>query len=107
MFHYTRCITPKRITSRRDHYPRYCAFGQHSSFRRNVAVAGGELLKILFLIWLARDLNLRPPTPETNALPLDHSVQLIYITKLQTLGIEFLTGAVNSYLKLIELIIVL
>ena len=33
--------------------------------------SGGEPLATLCLIWPRRDLNLRPTTPETNALPLD------------------------------------
>ena len=36
IFHYTRCITLKRVTSLRGPYPRHCAW-QHSFFRRNVA----------------------------------------------------------------------
>ena len=36
IFHYTRCITPKRVSSLRDLSPRHCA-QQNSSFRRNVA----------------------------------------------------------------------
>ena len=40
IFYYTRCFTPKRVTSWRGPYPRHCTDGQHSSFRRNaVAVA--------------------------------------------------------------------
>ena len=33
--------------------------------------SGGESLATLCPIWRARDLNRRPPAPETNALPLD------------------------------------
>ena len=32
----------------------------------------GEPLATLCSIWQARDLNLRPPDPETNSLPLDY-----------------------------------
>ena len=41
---------------------------QHSFFRKNVAAVAtaGNVL-----IWRARDLNFRPPAPETNALPFD------------------------------------
>ena len=38
---------------------------------------GGEPLETLCPIWLARDLNPRPPTPETNALPLDLKCNLV------------------------------
>ena len=47
-------------------HSRVIAPGQRSFFRRNVAE-----LAILCPIWPARDLNLRSPAPETNALPLD------------------------------------
>ena len=36
IFHYTRCSTPKGVTSLRAHL-RVIAPGQHSSFQRNVA----------------------------------------------------------------------
>ena len=29
IFHYTRCITPKRVTSLRGPPPRHCTYGQH------------------------------------------------------------------------------
>ena len=48
--------------------PRHCAYGQHSSFRRNVAA---EPLVTLHLILVTRDLNLRPLASEVNALLLD------------------------------------
>ena len=36
IFHYTRCNTPKRVTSWRGSFPRYCTRA-NSSFRRNAA----------------------------------------------------------------------
>ena len=36
IFHYTRCITPKRVTSWRG-FPRHCAREQNNFVRRNVA----------------------------------------------------------------------
>ena len=39
--------------------------GNTAPFEKNVAA-----LATLFSIWLAWDLNLRPPAPEMNALPL-------------------------------------
>ena len=42
IFHYTRCITPKRATSLRSPSPRHCACGQRSSFRRNVAAVASR-----------------------------------------------------------------
>ena len=63
--HYTRCITPKRITSLRAHL-RVIAPGQNSSFRKNVAAVA-----TLCSIWPAWDLNLRTPAPGANTSPLD------------------------------------
>ena len=59
-------ITPKRVTRWRGPFPRFYA-GQHSFSLRS----GDELLATLCPIWLARDLNLRPPAPKTNALLFD------------------------------------
>ena len=59
---------------------RAIAPGQHCSSRRKV---GGELLATLCSIWPARDLNLRPPAPETNAFPLDQLAGLKYSLLLQ------------------------
>ena len=69
MFHYTRCITPKRVTSWRGSFPRHCARKTqlHSKKRRG----GGEPLATLSPSEPARDLNLRYSDPETNALPPD------------------------------------
>ena len=43
--------------------------GQHS-FQKNVSRHGGKPLATLCPIWPTRGLNLRPPTPETDKLPL-------------------------------------
>ena len=43
---------------------------------------GRESLATLCLIWLAWDLNLRPPAPETNALLLDQSIMALLNEKL-------------------------
>ena len=69
VFHYTCCITPKRVTSWRGPSPRHCA--QAAQLHSKKCCSGGELLATLCPIWLGRDLNLRPLAPETNALPLD------------------------------------
>ena len=69
IFHYTRCFTPKRVTSWRGPSPRHCA--RATQLLSKKCRSGGEPLATLCLIWPARDLNLRPPAPETNALPLD------------------------------------
>ena len=37
IFHYARCIMPKRVTNIRGPSPRHWACGQHSSFQRSVA----------------------------------------------------------------------
>ena len=57
---------PKRVASLRGPSPRHCARATQllsKKFR-----SGGEPLAKLCLIWPARDLNLRPPAPEANAL---------------------------------------
>ena len=69
IFHYTRCNTPKRVTSWRGPSPRHCA--QATQLLSKKCRSGGEPLATLCPIWPAQDLNLRPPSPETNALPLD------------------------------------
>ena len=73
IFHYTRCNTPERVTSWRGPSPRHCARATQllSKKCRN----GGEPLATLCPILPARDLNLRPPAPETNALPLDRQTK--------------------------------
>ena len=70
IFHYTRCITPKRVTSLRGPSPRYCA--RATLLLSKKCRSGGKPLATLCQILLARDLNPRPPGPRTNALPLDH-----------------------------------
>ena len=42
IFHYTSCITRKRVTSLRGPSLRYCACGQRSVFRRNVAAVASR-----------------------------------------------------------------
>ena len=76
IFHYTRCNTPRRVTSWRGPSPCHCARATQllSKKCRN----GGEPLATLCPIWPARDLNLRPPAPETNALPLDQLCNCIF-----------------------------
>ena len=65
IIHYTRCTTPKCVTSWRDPSPRHCARAtQLLSIKcRN----GGEPLATLCPIWLIWGLNLRLPAPEMNA----------------------------------------
>ena len=41
IFHYTRCITPKRVTTFRAH-PRIIAPGQHNFIRRNIAAVASR-----------------------------------------------------------------
>ena len=75
IFHYTRCNTPKRVTSWRGPSPRHCSWATQllSKKRRS----GGNPLTTRCPISPARDLNLRPPAPETNALPLDQLAGLL------------------------------
>ena len=40
---------------------------------------GGEPLTTLCPIWPTQDLNLKPPAPETNALPLDQLAGMIKV----------------------------
>ena len=68
IFHYTCCITPKRVTSLRGPSPRHCAWAQLLSEK---CCSGGKPLATLCSIWPTQDMNLRPLVPETNALPLD------------------------------------
>ena len=51
---------------------RHCA--RKTQLLSKTCRSGGEPLAILCPMRLARDLNFRPPTPETNALPLDELV---------------------------------
>ena len=76
IFHYTRCNIPKRVTSWRGPFPQYCA--RATQLLSKKCRSGGELLATLCSIWPARDLNLRPPAPETNALPLDQLTGLLF-----------------------------
>ena len=69
IFHYTRWITPKRVTSWRGPSPRHCARATQLLWKK--CRSGGEPLATLCPIRPAQDLNLRPPDPEMNALPLD------------------------------------
>ena len=70
IFRYTRCITPKRVTSFSG--PIYASLRLRATqiFSKKCR-SGGEPLTTLCLIIPVRDLNLRPPAPETTALPLD------------------------------------
>ena len=77
IFHFTRRNTPRRVTSWRGPSPRHCA--RATPLLSKKCYSGGEPLVTLCSIWPARDLNLRPSTPETNPLPLD---QLAGFSKL-------------------------
>ena len=68
IFHFTRWITPKRVTRWRGPSLRRCA--RATQLLSKKSRSGGEPLATLCPIWLAWDLNLRPPAPETNALLL-------------------------------------
>ena len=64
---YIHCITPKRATSLPDPSMRHWARAtQHLSTN----ASGDEPLVILSSIWPARDLNLEPSAPETNAVTI-------------------------------------
>ena len=72
IFHFTRCKTPKRVTSLRGPFPRHCA--RAAQLLSKKCCSGREPWAALCLIWPARDLSLRPPAPETNALPREQLV---------------------------------
>ena len=75
IFHYTRYTTPKHVTSLRGSFPHHCVRAIQLLSKK--CCSGGEPLATLSPIWLVRDLNLRPPAPETNALPLDQQAVFI------------------------------
>ena len=75
IFHYTRWVTPKRVTSSRGPSPRH--FAQATQLLLKKCCSGGEPLATLCPIRPARDLKLGPPAPETNALPLDRLAKTI------------------------------
>ena len=78
IFHYTHCITPKHVKSLRVPSPRHCAWA--TQLRLKKCRSCGETLATLCPIWRARDLHLRPPAPDTNALPLDQNCENFIVT---------------------------
>ena len=70
IFHYTRCI--KCVTSFRSPSSHHCARTIQLFLKK--CYSDGEPLATVRPIWQARDLNLRPPTSETNAVLLDQLV---------------------------------
>ena len=81
IFHYTRCNTPERVMSWRGSSLRHCAWATQLLLKK--CHNGGEPLATLCPIWPARDLNLRPPVPGTNALQLDQLCQTLLVKKLK------------------------
>ena len=71
-FHCSSCITPKCVTSLRGRTPRHCP--RATQLLSKKCRRGDEPVATLSSIWPAWDLSLRPPAPETNALPLDQYV---------------------------------
>ena len=69
IFHYTCCITRKRVKFWRGPSPRHCAWATQLNTKK--CCSGGEPLATLCPTWPVRDLNLRPSTPETPALPFN------------------------------------
>ena len=69
IFYYTRCITPKRVTSWQDPSSRHCARVTQLLLKK--CRSDGEPLATLCPILPVRNLNLRLPAPETNALAFD------------------------------------
>ena len=79
IFHYTRCNTPKRVTSWWGPCPRHCAGTTQLLLKK--CRSGGEQQAKLCPILPARDLYLRPPAPEMNALPLDQMAGRNFLKK--------------------------
>ena len=75
IFHYTRCITPKRVTRWRGPSSRHSARATQllSKKCRSGSEAFGNTMSNL----TALDLNLRHPAAETNALPVDELVGIL------------------------------
>ena len=67
----TRCITPKRVTSRRGPSPHHYAIGQNSSFRRMVEVVANRWQHRVRFDWPEIWTSDLPFLPKTNALPLN------------------------------------
>ena len=72
MFHYTRYTTPKRAMSSRGPSPHHCARATQLLLKCR---SSGKQLAALCLIRPVRELNLRPPAPETNTLPLNQQAE--------------------------------
>ena len=84
IFHYTHCITPKRVTSLKDPASDHCTRATQLPSKKYLS--GGEPLVTLCPIWPARDRNLKPRAPETNALPLTQlGTKIVLILSMQTL----------------------
>ena len=71
IFRYNCCITPMQVTILLSTFPRHCARAIKLPLKK--CCIGSEPLATMCSIWLARDLNLWLPAPETNALSLDKS----------------------------------
>ena len=71
----------RRLTSWRGPSPRHCP--RETQLLSKKCHSGGEPLATLSPIWPAKDLNLRPPAPETNALSLNQLASRIDIYNLE------------------------
>ena len=94
-FYHTRCITPKRVTtaSWRGPSSRHCIRATRLLLKKYRSL--GEALATMCPILSARDLNLKPPAPGTNALPLDqlavlYQKKVIISINSKRLGLNFL-----------------
>ena len=66
----TRCIIPKHVTSLRGPFPRHCDRAKHLFSKK--CSSGCDSLATPCPIRPAKDLNLKPPVPDTNLLLLDN-----------------------------------
>ena len=85
IFHYTRCITPKRATSLRGSSSRH--YAQETQLLSKKCRSSGESLAPLRSIWPTQDLNLRPLASERNALTIEQLVGFIFYKILSVLNI--------------------
>ena len=71
-----RILCKSTLTSWRGPSPRHCP--RATQLLSKKCGSGGQPLATLCVIWPARDLNLGPPAPETNILPLDLQIDQLH-----------------------------
>ena len=84
IFYYTRCITSQRVTSLLGPSPYYCARATHLFSKK--CCSSGKWLATLSDLTCPR---LKPPVPETNALPIHQLVGNIYFSYYLEIVLNF------------------